>query len=227
MTTDPKAVLIFGDSLTWGYDPRSGADLARYPFAERWTRRLQAKLGDGYHVIEEGLSGRTTVFDDPVVEAANGLALLPATLATHMPLDLVVIQLGTNDAKPFFGVNGDVIAQCLGRLLGVVAKSGCGPGGGAPKMLVVVPPEMGEVGGTIKEPLFDVSHSRPAIARLRETYPPIADAFGADCLDLNAVVGPGTTDGIHFDPGSLEPVAAALAERIRGVLDGLDGLEAW
>jgi len=46
----------------------------------------------------------------------------------------------------------------------------------------------------------------------------IAAAFGAHCLDLNRVVGPGTVDGLHFDPESLQPVATALAQTIRGLL---------
>jgi lysophospholipase L1-like esterase len=218
MTTEPRTVLCFGDSLTWGYDPHSSADRLRYPFAERWTRRLQAELGERYHVIDEGLNGRTTVFDDPVVGPVNGLAQLPTALNSHMPLDLVVILLGTNDAKTFFGVNGDVIARCLGRLLEVVAKSNCGRDGKPPRMLVVVPPVMGDVTGTILEPLFGSAHSREALQRLRETYPPIAASFGAGLLDINEVVGPGTIDGIHFDPGSLRTVATALAEKIRGLL---------
>jgi lysophospholipase L1-like esterase len=135
-----------------------------------------------------------------------------------MPLDLVVILLGTNDAKTHFGVNGDVIARSLGRLLDVVTKSGCGPDGKAPQSLVVVPPIMGDVSGTILEPLFDPVHSRTAIRRLRDTYPPIAAAFGAHCFDINQIVGPGSTDGIHFDPESLQPVATALAKVIRGSL---------
>jgi lysophospholipase L1-like esterase len=168
-------------------------------------------------VIEDGLSGRTTVFDDPVVGEMNGLAPLPTALNTHMPLELVVFLLGTNDAKTHSNVNGDGIARCLGRLLDLVSKSGCGPGGKAPQILVVVPPAMGDVSGSILEPLFDPAHSRTAIQRLRETYPTIAAAFGAHCFDINRVVGPGTTDGIHFDPESLQPVATALAQTIRGL----------
>lgn len=220
MSAEPKAVLCFGDSLTWGFDPRGGTNVVRYGFAERWTRRLQAELGAAYHVIEEGLSGRTTVFDDPVVGAVNGLAQLPILLNTHMPLDLVVMLLGTNDAKTHFNVNGDVIARSLGRLLDCIAKSNCGPGGEAPEILVVVPPVMGNTTGTMLEPLFDRDHSRTAIERLRETYPPIAAAFGANCFDLNEVVRHGTIDGIHFDPESLQPVAVALADAIRGVFGG-------
>ena len=126
--------------MTWGFDLRGGAGFVRYGFAERWTRRLQAELGSSYYVIEDGLNGRTTVFDDPVIGGMSGLAQLPTALKTHMPLDLAVILLGSNDAKTRFGVNGDEIARCLGRLLDVVMKSNCGRGGSAPKTLVLVPP---------------------------------------------------------------------------------------
>jgi lysophospholipase L1-like esterase len=215
---EPKAVLCFGDSLTWGFDPRGGADFVRYGFAERWTRRLQAELGAGYHVIEDGLNGRTTVFDDPVIGGMSGLAQLPTALKTHMPLDLVVIMLGSNDAKTRFGVNGDEIARALGRLLDVVSKSNCGPGAKAPQMLVLVPPAMDDPGGKWLAPMFDPVHSRTALERLRESYPTIAAAFGAHCFDVNQVVGPGTTDGLHFDPDALQPLAAALAGTIGELL---------
>jgi lysophospholipase L1-like esterase len=198
---EPKTVLCFGDSLIWGFDPRGGPSFVRYGLTERWTRRLQAELGSSYHVIEDGLSGRTTVFDDPVLGGMSGLAHLPTALATHMPLDLMVILLGTNDTKTRFGLNGDEIARCLGRLLEVMSKSNCGPGGKAPLALVLVPPTMCDVGGTWLEPLFDPDRGRAALERLRETYPTIAAAFGAHCLD----------------PDSLQPLATALAETIRGL----------
>ncbi|MEM9222591.1 MAG: GDSL-type esterase/lipase family protein [Pseudomonadota bacterium] len=217
-TNDPKTVLCFGDSLTWGFDPRGGANLVRYSFAERWTRQLQAELGSSYYVVENGLNGRTTVFDDPVVGDMSGLAQLPIALKSNAPLDLAVILLGSNDAKTRFGVNGDEIARGLSRLLEVVSKSNFGPNGKAPTTLVLVPPEMGEVGGTWLEPMFDSVHSRAALRRLCESYPTVASAFGAQCFDLNQVVGPGTIDGIHFDPDSLKPVAITLAKVIRNLL---------
>ena len=217
-TADPKTVLCYGDSLTWGFDPRGGTNFVRYGFTERWTRLLQAELGSSYYVVENGLNGRTTVFDDPVLGDMSGLAQLPVALKSNMPLHLAVILLGSNDTKPRFGVNGDEIARGLSRLLEVVTKSNFGPDGKAPTTLVLVPPEMGEVSGTWMEQMFDTVHSRAALQRLRETYPTVASAFGAHCFDLNQVVGPGTIDGMHFDPVSLKPVAAALAGVIRDLL---------
>ena len=92
-----KQILCFGDSNTWGYDGESGE---RLPFKVRWTGRLQkAYEGKDVRIIEEGLCGRTTVFEDPFRQGRRGTALLPTLLETHHPVDLVVLMLGTNDAK--------------------------------------------------------------------------------------------------------------------------------
>ena len=64
-----KRILCYGDSNTWGYDPvetgTEGSAAARFPEDVRWTGVLQRQLGPGYRVLEEGLNGRTTAFQDP------------------------------------------------------------------------------------------------------------------------------------------------------------------
>ena len=66
-----KVVLCFGDSNTRGADPAGGL---RFDRSTRWPCILQKELGDGFHVVEEGLGGRTTVWDDPIDGDKNGLA---------------------------------------------------------------------------------------------------------------------------------------------------------
>ena len=57
----------------------------------RWTGILAEKLYDkGYRIIEEGLCGRTSVFDDATRDGRNGAKVLPMLLETHAPLDQVV-----------------------------------------------------------------------------------------------------------------------------------------
>ena len=98
-----RRILCFGDSLTWGWIATpEGAPTTRYPYSERWTGVMAATLGGGYEIIEEGLNARTTSIDDPVDPRLNGSAYLPTALASHLPLDLVIIMLGTNDAKSFY-----------------------------------------------------------------------------------------------------------------------------
>ena len=70
-----KRILCFGDSNTYGYDPRGG----RYGEDERWPMRLSAALGEGFSGVEEGFGGRTCVYDDPIEGGyKSGASYLPA-----------------------------------------------------------------------------------------------------------------------------------------------------
>ena len=97
-----RRILVFGDSNTYGYDPERDG---RYGETERYPCRIQALLGPGWTVIEEGLPGRTAVFDDPVTEGLCGLSYLTPCMMSHAPLDTLVVMLGTNDTKERFGCN--------------------------------------------------------------------------------------------------------------------------
>ena len=50
---EKRHIVCCGDSNTHGY---RASDDGRYDEQERWTCLLQKQLGDGYLIIEEGLS---------------------------------------------------------------------------------------------------------------------------------------------------------------------------
>ncbi len=108
-----KTILCYGDSNTHGFNP---ATQGRFSLSERWTGVLMRELGSDYHVIEEGLGGRTTVWDDPIMESRNGRDYLLPCLWSHKPLDLVIIMLGTNDLKDRFSLTPFDIAAGAGAL---------------------------------------------------------------------------------------------------------------
>ena len=137
-----KHILCLGDSNTHGYcaDPKDCADHGiRFNEDERWTCRLQKALGEEYLVTEEGLSGRTTVFVDPLHESMDALSVAYALLKSHEVIDLLIIMLGTNDVKERFGANAACIGAGMERLLLKVKSVDCW-GGKAPNILVVAPP---------------------------------------------------------------------------------------
>lgn len=130
----PKEILCFGDSNTHGYNSENNG---RFPIEQRWTGILAGLLGEKAHVIEEGLSGRTCVFDDPIHEGLNGLSAVYGTMMTHEPLDTMVIMLGTNDTKERFGASAPVIGLGMQRL---VQKALITPAWRAlPDILIVAP----------------------------------------------------------------------------------------
>ncbi len=140
-----KHIVCLGDSNTHGYcavpsDSADGGD--RYNEDERWTCLLQKALGEEYLVIEEGLSGRTTVFPDPLHEGMDAIAVLEPLLMTHEPVDLLLVMLGTNDTKEHFGNNPTVIAIGMERLLRRAQTVDCW-GGKEPNILLIAPPPIG------------------------------------------------------------------------------------
>ena len=90
-----KQLLCFGDSNTWGLIPKTNE---RYYWGVRWTSILQDKL-QNVRILEEGLCGRTTIFDDAYRKNRNGLESLPEILESNYPIDAAIIMLGTNDCK--------------------------------------------------------------------------------------------------------------------------------
>jgi lysophospholipase L1-like esterase len=96
-----KTILYYGDSNTWGSDPETGE---RFPAGVRWPGVLRMKLCGDYRVIEDGLLGRTTVWNDPIEgDHKNGRTYLRPCLESHSPVDLATLMLGTNDLKTRFG----------------------------------------------------------------------------------------------------------------------------
>ena len=141
-----KHIVCLGDSNTHGScaDPRDTADGGiRYNENERWTCRLQKHLGEEYLVLEEGLSGRTTCFDDPIHEGLSALPYIYPCLKSHEDVDLLIIMLGTNDTKDRFGVNATCIGLGMARLV-KKAQTSEAWGGKKPNILVICPPPIGE-----------------------------------------------------------------------------------
>lgn len=214
-----KHVLCFGDSLTWGWVPvEDGVPTERYPRDVRWTGVLADELGPGYTVIEEGLSARTTTADDPSDPRLNGSAYLPACLASHLPLDLVVIMLGTNDTKAYFDRNPLDIAMGMGVLVTQVLTSAGGVGTGypAPRVLVVAPPPLAEM----PHPWFSMifAGAQEKTAALPAAYAALTSFMKVDFFDAGSVISTDGVDGIHFTEQNNRDLGTALTAKVGALL---------
>jgi lysophospholipase L1-like esterase len=203
-----KTVLCFGDSNTWGYVPGSNAE--RFPPDVRWAARLATALGDDWNVIAEGLNGRTATMDSPVADGRNGLTYLMPCLHSHMPLDIVVIYLGTNDAGDRYSLPAETVAGSVGRLVRVVRTSEAGRAGGAPDVLVVCPPPFGHL-----DPEGSFASAGAKSRQLGRWYAEVCRELDCELLDLNGIAAYSDLDGIHLDADGHAAVAAAVEERLR------------
>ena len=205
-----KRILCFGDSNTYGYDPNGG----RYDESIRWPMAMQSRLGGGYTVIEEGLNGRTAVYDDPVEGGyKSGLAYLPPCIMTHNPLDLIIIMLGTNDLKSRFGLNAYTIAQCQERLIEACRAYGETENGGDPEILLVSPAHVGDwIADTWLGPIFGTA-SIETSRHLSKEYARVAEIHGCHFFDAAPVVELAREDALHFTVRGQIALAEAMTQK--------------
>lgn len=217
--TQEKHILCYGDSLTWGWIPVAhGAPTLRYSLAERWTGVMGAELGPDYRILEEGLSARTTSADDPGDPRLNGAAYLPSALASHLPLDLVIVMLGTNDTKPYFHRSPYDIANGMAKLVGQILTSAGGVGTPypAPKALIVAPPPLAPMPHPWFQGMFE--GGRDKTLSLAPLYAALADFMKVNFLDAGAVISTDGVDGIHFTAENNAALGRALAAKVRSIL---------
>lgn len=206
-----KTVMCFGDSITWGQDP---ATRERMPYGTRWPGALQRAMGDRVRVIEEALCDRTTIWDDPYVDGRNGKTMLAPLLESHAPVDLLVIMLGTNDLQRHFSKSAAEVALGLATLADLAQRSGCGPNGGAPEILLIAPHAFGALAPM--EQLYFAGKEGDA-AGLGDAVRIVAETCGCHFLDASGVVTASAADGIHLDPEDHKKLAAAVQARIEAL----------
>ena len=208
-----KTILCYGDSNTWGYNP---ATKERYGRDERWPGVLRNELGEEYLVLEEGLNGRTTVWDDPIEGYKNGKEYLIPCLETHKPIDLVMIMLGTNDLKKRFSLTAFDIASGAGVLVEIVQKSAAGPDDHAPKVLLLAPPPVAKLAGTEFADMFEEAEEKSK--KLSQHYRRVAQELGCELLDTAEVIVSSPVDGIHFEAEEHRKLGKAVAACVRKIL---------
>lgn len=205
-------VVCYGDSNTHGADPHT---LQRFPRDVRWTGVLGAQLAGHSVVVEEGLNGRTTVWDDPFGEGRNGRSYLLPCLRSHAPVDLLVLMLGTNDLKSIYGRKPQEIAAGAGTLVDIALASGSGPRGGRPGVLLLAPPRLGEA--TERAELWGYGEARAKSEELPRLYRLLAELKQVAFLDASAIVA-GAEDGIHLDEAGHGLLGRAVAAGVRDAL---------
>ncbi|MEP0944044.1 MAG: SGNH/GDSL hydrolase family protein [Rhizobiaceae bacterium] len=211
-----KNILCYGDSNTWGCKPiEKLGHIERFGADDRWTGILSKRLGEGYQVIEEGLNARTTAHDDPIDGThKNGRSYLLPCLESHVPLDLIIIMLGTNDLKSRFSLSAFDIASGIKPLLEIVSSVAPKNGGQKPQTLVVAPPPLARL--SLLAEMFEGGSKKSNL--LARHYKALASLFDCHFIDAAEVVTSSDVDGIHLDLDQHELLGEAIAARARTIL---------
>jgi lysophospholipase L1-like esterase len=218
MTTNPQAITIlcYGDSNTWGQKPDKSD---RYPVDIRWTGRLQKQLGDSYYLIEEGLGSRTTDLEYDKKPGRNGRTYFVPCLASHNPLDLIVLMLGTNDLKIEFHRSPKDIANAIKGLLDDINQYALTKDNAPPKVLVVSPIKINDTARDFAAFYGGVYYDAESATKSNElaaAIQAVAEEAGVAYFDASTVAAAGD-DGIHFSEEAHIALADALEKKIHEI----------
>ncbi|MBQ8590127.1 MAG: hypothetical protein IJ486_06700 [Firmicutes bacterium] len=215
-----KRVLFYGDSNTWGYIPGTGN---RFPEDIRWPSVVGTILSDHIVAVESAISGRTTVYDDPLFASRNGRDGLGYALASHAPLDLVVLCLGVNDLKYV-----DAIASAKGfeELIRILENAdaryplplGSSNFPNGLKLLILSPislhPEIQQ-----RRPDSSLRLGYEESLKYPELYQRIAKDHNAWFMNAADYAEPSLKDCVHMDAESHLALAEAVADKIREIFE--------
>lgn len=207
-------VLVYGDSNSWGY--LDDGLVIRFPL--RWPvvmARTMAARGRPIELVEECLPGRTTNLPDPLMgHYVDGAAPFRAILRSHIPLDLILIMLGTNDVKARFDRSADGVVAGLMALSDIVGESEVWTDGEpvGPRLGLIAPPALGR---RADDSAWDTESawtgSREKTLSLPEKIEAACHARGHLFYDGNRGAVSSERDPIHWDEATHIGMGEAVA----------------
>ena len=180
-------ILCFGDSNTYGYDPRSFFG-SQYPAQHRWVDLLAQKLD--CKAVNAGENGREIPSQERELQRFNLM------LTNQKPIDLLIIMLGGNDL-----LQGNSVEAVVKRMEFFLKHIDLEKS----RILLIGPPPMQRGEWVPTQPLIDVS------VALNYEYKALSQRLGVGFADAGEWNIPLTFDGVHFTEEGHKAFAEGLA----------------
>lgn len=212
-----KNILIYGDSHVYGKVPK---EEKRFSINDTFPGVLRNILGNDYNVVIEGLRGRMIAGENPLRPERNGLEQFGPIFASHLPLDLVVLMLGTNDCNRSSQKSKEEFKQALGEYLVKMKTWSDSFTMKNPQMLIVVPPSMISteiVKDSIMETLFG-EQAEEKSKKLSGFYKEFCEENNISFFDAGTVCTVAKNEGVHLDLENNLLLGQALASEILKII---------
>ena len=192
--------------------------MKRYSILERRPGQLRDILGADYHIIEEGLNGRTTNVEYPDLSGRSGTSYILPCLYSHSPLDLVIINVGINDIKVIFDRTMMEISEGMAELIDLIKSTSYGPDmQGPPQILLLSPSALTHEGYVDQNNVSAFKGGMEKSLSFNEYYKKIALEKSCHYVNLQSVVNYSEIDGLHYDKRGHAVISSVVASKINEI----------
>lgn len=191
-----KKIICFGDSNTYGYDPRT---CGRYDESYRWVDILCA---NGYDAVNEGQNARE------LPSRKSDYDFLTSIIREHFDADIFLIALGTNDVYYMFKSSAKAIADKLRKMFTEVVELSRFKEAG--KRIYIIAPPIDTVYEYYEEKSIDDIIS--VFKALPTEYKSVAEELGVGFIDASMWDIPQSFDGCHLSEEGHIKYAKCLME---------------
>lgn len=177
-----KKLIVYGDSNTYGFDPR-GFSGGRYPLEKIWTTLAADALGNDWKVVNKGMNGRRI----PCHE--ESFLYIERLLADLSPDDIFAVMLGSNDLLMTLEPDADeAVRKMEAFVIWLKEHKDC------PKLLLIAPAYVSDEGGT--DPLY--RRYREESIKMNEGFCALAKKHGILFANAGKWNIPLAFDSVHF-----------------------------
>lgn len=196
-----KKILCFGDSNTYGYNPKNSL---RYSISERWSGILSQNLAD-FEVIEKGCNNRTC-FSNSINEL-NAIKILPKYLIKNF--DIIILQIGINDLQYAFNTSLSELKNNLIKLIEIINKYN------SKSEIIFLCPD--KIDDCILQSNFSQLFDNSSISKSKELFKifkEISNKTNAKIIYLSNIAKTSAIDGLHYNIENHKRIADVLIKYI-------------
>ena len=196
-------IVCFGDSNTFGFNPKNGS---RFKEEQRWSGIIKRTLNGKFNVIEAGCNNRTCFSINPESDELTGIKIINKYLPTNA--NYLILALGINDLQKFYNTDENKIKNGLQEIINIAKKINTNI-----QIIIIAPSKIKEnIFNTFFATMFNKKSVELSMT-IQDIYEEVSTENGCAYINLDKIVQTSDLDGLHYEENEHKKIAETILDR--------------